>query len=360
MGYTEIRWLSRFDGTGYGIWGRRTVEAIQSSIEFMVGAGCPYILPKDDPLAILQQLKLENPISIYNYIPTFPLKEGEGWCTCTELRRPPENQIYNMNNSKFVLALGDWCANVYKECLDEPEKVFPINFPLPARLYGVKGRKVKFQLDDYKFKFLFVGRIDVRKNIPPLIEAFKTEFGKNKDVCLLLKLTGEERLCVPKWLMRKNLSKNIFWVPDRVETMSELLRGVNAYVCTDFGEGWGAPCTEAMLCGVPTIMPNHSGHLNYGNKGNSWLIDVGDWEKIGYDKENTYPDLLPPHAEVKFPKEDSIRKNMAEVYETFKDVERENYQYNNKVIEALKVERIVNYKYVLEQFKTAFKYIKEV
>ena len=146
---------------------------------------------------------------------------------------------------------------------------------------------------------------------------------------------------------------------DTVPYMADLLRSVNAYVCTDFGEGWGGPCTEAMLCGVPTIMPNHSGHLNYGNKKNSWLIDVGDWEHIGYDKPNMYPLLLPPSAQVKFPKEESIKRQMAKVYFEFQDFERESYQYHPKIVEALKVEEIVSYKYVLNQFITAFEWIAE-
>jgi len=358
LNYVEILWLSQFDTTGYGIWARRSVEAIQSSNDFLVGISSPFRLAKIDPLAILQEIKLEKPIVVHNYIPNYAIPKEHGFCTCSELRQPPEDQLYNLNKARFVLALGNWCSDMYKTCLDQPEKVFPVNFPLPKRLYNVNGPTVKFDIpDNFKFKFLFVGRIDIRKNIEALIRCFKEEFGDNKEVCLLLKLTGEEDICVPKWLMDQRLTNNIFWVPDRVENMADLLRSVNAYVCTDFGEGWGAPCTEAMLCGIPVIMPNHSGHLNYGHKFNSWLINVGDWEHIGYKKTNEYPTLLPPSAMVKYPKEDSIRKQMASVYEQFKDCKREDYRHHVKIIEASKVETIVSYRYVLNQFKKAFNWI---
>jgi len=358
--YKEILWLSKFDETGYGIWARRNVEVIQSSNDFLLGISSYHRLPPTDSISILQEINLEKPYIVHNFIPNYTLKEGEGFCTCSELREPPQDQIYNLNKAEFVLTLGNWCTKVYKDCLDEPEKVFPVNFPLPKQYYRVNGPTVKFDIPDhYKFKFLFVGRIDIRKNIDTLIRAFKEEFGNNNEVCLLLKLSGEEYTCVPKWLMDQKLTKNIFWVPDRVENIADLLRSVNAYICTDFGEGWGAPCTEAMLCGVPTIMPNHSGHLNYGNKFNSWLIDVNDWEYIGYGKTNYYPHLLPPSSMVKYPKEDSIRANMAKVYEQFKDAKREEYQHHVKIQEALKIETIVSYRYILEQFKTAFKWISE-
>ena len=360
MDYKEILWLNRFDNTGYGIWARRSVEAIQSSNDFLVAISPGFKLPQIDPLAILQEIRLEDPIVVHNYIPNYILPKGHGFCTCSELRKPPQDQLYNLNKARFVLALGNWCSDMYRTHLDEPAKVFPVNFPLPKRLYGVNGNTVKFDIPGkFKFKFLFVGRIDIRKNIDTLIRCFKEEFEDNKEVCLLLKLTGEEDICVPKWLMDQRLTNNIFWVPDRVENMADLLRSVNAYVCTDFGEGWGAPCTEAMLCGVPTIMPNHSGHTNYGHKHNSWLIDVKKWEYIGYEKENHYPSLLPPSAMVKYPKEDSIRANMANVYEQFKDAKRKDYKYHVKIQEALKVETIVSYRYVLNQFKKAFNWIAE-
>ena len=358
--YKEILWLSEFNGTGYGVWGRRTVNAVQSSNDFLIKIRCYYPLSKIDPLRPLQEIEVKNPFIVHNFVPNYGIGKDEGFCTCTELKKPPDDQIYNLNRAKFVLALGDWCTKVYKECLDEPEKVFPVNFPFPKRLYSPSGPTVKFDIpDNYKFKFLFVGRIDIRKNIDTLIRCFKEEFGDNKEVCLLLKLTSEQQFCVPKWLMDQNLTKNILWVPDRVEYMAELLRSVNAYVCTDFGEGWSAPCTEAMLCGIPVIMPNHSGHLNYGNEFNSWLIDVNDWEYIGHNKINIYPDLLPPSAMVKYPKEDSICENLSQVYEQFKDAKREDYIYHVKIQEALKVEKIVSNRYVLEQFKTAFKWIAE-
>ena len=360
LNYKEILWLNRFDGTGYGIWARRSVEAIQSSNDFLVAISPQFRLPQADPLAILQEIKLKDPIIVHNYIPNYTTPKDHGFCTCTELRQPPQDQLYNLNQARFILSLGNWCSDVYKDCVDNPEKVFPVNFPLPKRLYHVNGSSVKFNIpDNFKFKFLFVGRIDIRKNIDTLIRCFKEEFGNNSEVCLLLKLTGEEDICVPKWLMDQKLTKNIFWVPDRVENMADLLRSVNAYVCTDFGEGWGAPSTEAMLCGVPVIMPNHSGHLNYGNKHNSWLIDVKDWEYIGYGKTNHYPELLPASAMVKYPKEDSVKKQMAKVYEQFKDVKREEYKHHVKIQEALKVETIVSYPYVLNQFKKAFDWIGE-
>ena len=157
---------------------------------------------------------MKDPYIIHNYIPKYKINgEKEGFCTCSELRVPPENQLYHLNESKFVLALGEWCTKMYKECLDEPEKVFPVNFPFPRRLYSPIGSTVKFDVPEkYKFKFLFVGRIDIRKNIDTLIRCFKEEFGDNKEVCLLLKITAEGFFSTPRWLMDQRPSNNIFWV----------------------------------------------------------------------------------------------------------------------------------------------------
>ena len=52
--YTEILWGSHFGTNGYGVWGRRSVEAIQSSNDFLVKINAPYPLDNRDPLRPLQ------------------------------------------------------------------------------------------------------------------------------------------------------------------------------------------------------------------------------------------------------------------------------------------------------------------
>jgi glycosyltransferase involved in cell wall biosynthesis len=264
-----------------------------------------------------------------------------------------------MEDSLFVLALSSHSTNIYKECLSQPDKVFKVNFPFFRGDYSPVGPYVKWKenLDKYKFKFLFVGRIDVRKNIKTLIKAFNSEFGKSKDVCLILKIYSPD-YNVPIWLNKQKLSNNILWLKDKISNMSVLYRSVNAYICSDLGEAWGGPCTEAMLCGLPTIAPRHSGHLDYMDDNNSYLIDVEDeWKPIGRRKDNIYENLLPSDGLVKYPIFDSIKEKMRETYEEFKDLSREETLTHPKIAEALKVQQRVDEKTIYNQLNTCFDWV---
>jgi len=354
-----IRWIGTFDQSGYGVWSRRNVFALMKSKNYIVKVKPRVRLEKIDALYGLTQIPdpTDDMITVHNLIPLYPLSERKaGFCTATEIGKPTDEMIYNMNNADFVLALSDYSTEVYRKVIDNKDKIFTVNFPIPKGLYSPEGPKISFQIPQhYKFKFLFVGRIDIRKNIPALIQAFKEEFGHKKDVCLLLKLTSPD-YCIPKWIMDIRPTKNIFWIPDFIADIPKLYRSVNSYVCADLGEGWGAPCCEAMLSGLPTIMPRHSGHLSYGNDKNSYLVDVGKWEHIGY-RENKYAQLLPPYGIIKQPNMDNLKLKLREVYNEFKGLEKNEYVKHPKIKEALKVQEIVDYPYVFKQLDKAFTWV---
>jgi glycosyltransferase involved in cell wall biosynthesis len=268
--------------------------------------------------------------------------------------------VENMEEALFILALSSYSTNIYKEILSQPEKVFSVNFPFFRGDHTPTGKVIKWaNLDKYKFKFLFVGRIDVRKNIEALIKAFNEEFGNSKDVCLILKIYSPD-INVPLWLNQQKLSNNIFWLKDKISNMSVLYRSVNAYICTDLGEAWGGPCTEAMLCGIPTIAPRHSGHLDYMRDDNSYLIDVEDeWKPIGKRKSNIYENLLPSNGLVKYPILDSIKEKMRETYNDFKGLSRKEVLNQPKIKKALDVQKIVDEKTVFNNLDRAFNWVEK-
>jgi len=170
---------------------------------------------------------------------------------------------------------------------------------------------------------------------------------------------GSDRYCVPTIFYELDLPKNIYWMTDFVPDTSMLYRSMNAYIATDCGEGWGAPTTEAMLCGIPTIAPRHSGHLDYMDDDNSFLIDVGDWRYIGFDTkkeyglDNYYMDLLSPQLQWKVPILEDIKMKMRMCYEKYKDMNRSEVISDQMIQNALKVHEITSEEYVGEQLKKA-------
>lgn len=358
----EVLWENTFDKSGYGIWGRKCVETLSYSDKYKIGISArgKIILPVDD-LYRFQNSVLKNPIRVINLIPVRgnpPNGKICGYCTCTEIKNPPREQIENMNKAKFILALGSHSTKVYKESLKDPEKVFKVNFPIFRGEMLPWGKKLTFKKYRNKFKFLFVGRIDVRKNIKILIDAFKEEFGNNRNVILILKIYSPN-YNIPMWIKNKNPSDNIVWFMDKIGDMSLLYRACDAYVTADLGEAWSAPTQEAMLCGLPTIAPRHSGHLDYMNDENSWLVDVGDWEHIGFREHNLYERLLPPTGLVKYPDIENLKSKMRDVYETFKGKSKKEVLDHPKIKKALESQKVCEQSTVFKQLDKALTWVYE-
>lgn len=349
----EINWINNFGPNGYGICGRRYVEILHKLGYPIKITPVPYISPTD-PLSKLVDVELENPLDIYHAIPTFP---QEAFYTVTEVRKPPDYMNYALDQSNFIMTQSEFCKKTFSRITDS-EKIHVVNFPFPNS-YNPDGPNYILKTgNEFSFKFMTVARIDVRKNPTMLFTAFAEELGNEKDVCLVAKL-GSDRYCIPKMFYDMKLPKNILWMRDFVPDTTMLYRSMDAYVCADNGEGWGAPTTEAMLCGLPTIAPRHSGHLDYMDDNNSYLVEVGDWEHIGFDYEhqdrlvNLYPNLLAPMLEWKVPKIDSLKKQIAHVYETYKDIPKRERRMMPLIKNSIDVRKIVSEKYVGRQLMEA-------
>lgn len=356
----DIEWRGTFDVSGYGIWGRKMVKVLLESGKYRIRlVSVRGRLPVKDELFHLQDTKLNDPIKVENLIPTFaPVGGKTGFCTCTELRKPPQEQIDNLEKANFVIALSNFSTKAYKSVVSNPEKVHTVSFPMFRGEYNPYGKRIKLEGLEDKFVFLTVGRIDVRKNLETLIKCFSEEFGDNKNVVLILKIYSPD-YCIPLWIKQQNPSDNILWLSERIPEMDYLYRSVQCYVATDLGEAWGGPTQEAMLCGIPTIAPKHSGHLDYMNAENSWQIEVSGWKPIGVREDNRYARLLPPDAQVKYPLEDSIKSKMIDVYEEFKGMERIDVLKHPKIQQAVATQKLVDAGTILKQFNDAFDWVEK-
>jgi len=344
----DVTWLNNFGPNGYGICGRGYVKILRDLGYNIKIFPYPYMDEKDE-LFPLTKTKVENPLDVYHAIPTV-LKEA--FYTVTEVRTPPDFMAYPLKEAKLILTQSKFCKESFSKVTD-PKKIHVVNFPFFKDEFQSVGPVYKLHMNKkHKFKFFSVARVDVRKNVDVLMRAFAEVFGNNKDVCLIMKM-GSDRYCIPKMFYDLKLPKNIYWMTEYVEDTSMLYRAMNAYVAADCGEGWGAPTTEAMLTGLPTIAPRHSGHLDYMNDDNSFMIEVGDWEYIGYRKDNLYPDLLAPQLEWKRPDVESLKAQMWDCYQKFKDRNRDSVLEDPMIKNALEVRKIVNKDYVGAQLKQA-------
>ncbi len=111
----------------------------------------------------------------------------------------------------------------------------------------------------YSFKFICNAAWDPRKNIPGMIHAFKNEFRKNEDVCLIIKtmnmgLTESVQNEVRKIKFNKD-SANVIVKEEKFkpEALASFYTSGDCFLLPTHGEAWGLPLFEALACGVPVI-----------------------------------------------------------------------------------------------------------
>ena len=105
---------------------------------------------------------------------------------------------------------------------------------------------------------LFVGRIEPRKNVVGLLNAFDyvKKRGK-KDLCLVV-VGNQDRIFKENDLLRKiremKLNSDVIFTGGvSEEDLSILYNGAEVLVYPAFAEGFGLPVLEAMACGTPVI-----------------------------------------------------------------------------------------------------------
>jgi glycosyltransferase involved in cell wall biosynthesis len=132
--------------------------------------------------------------------------------------------------------------------------------------------------------FINVGKWEVRKGHNELLEAFNKAFTPEDKVELWMLnhnpfIKQENEVWKTKYLASP-MGGSIRILP-RVNSQRELSAIFNS---VDFGvfpahaEGWNLEPLELMACGVPSIVTNYSGHTEYLNDTNSFLVEPNGME----------------------------------------------------------------------------------
>lgn len=197
-----------------------------------------------------------------------------------EVDKIPPFWAKSLNTVDRVWVPSTWMKEVYKKSgVIKPIDVVPGGVDL--NLFN-EYREPLIQKDG-KFRFLFVGKWEHRKGIDILLKAYADEFKKDEDVELVL-LAESIKMFIPNF----NIYRELFdlrlasdraklkiiegMIPD-YKGMGRLYRSCDCFVKPTRGEGWNLPLIEAMACGLPSIVTNHSAHTDYANEKNAYLLN---------------------------------------------------------------------------------------
>src|SRR6516165_7809948 len=129
------------------------------------------------------------------------------------------------------------------------------------------------------FTFLHISSGLARKGIEELITAYCLGFSSRDPVLLVIKTFDNPTNTIDSWVMRltrrSNHSPAIQIISEELDEhqMDFLYHVADALVLPSRGEGFNLPAAEGMARGLPVILTRHSGHLDFCNDENSFLID---------------------------------------------------------------------------------------
>jgi glycosyltransferase involved in cell wall biosynthesis len=159
--------------------------------------------------------------------------------------------------------------------------------------------------ENRRFRFLCNARWQARKGTADLIDAFCREFGPDEPVELVLRCiaTGREPLIEEHVAALRQPHPPIVGISRQFDgdAIVDLYRNCDAFVLPTKGEGWGLPIVEAMACGLPVIVTNHSAPADYLDHSIAYLIGVASmipaYDPIWYPHRTAYGQWAQPDVE---------------------------------------------------------------
>jgi len=125
---------------------------------------------------------------------------------------------------------------------------------------------------------LYVGSLNKRKNLAPLIEAIPRL--KNKDLQLIIVGSGSEKKRLEQVVQNEGVSRQVRFlsgVPN--EDLPSLYHGARVFIYPSLYEGFGIPIIESLLCKTPVIL-NHGSCFHEAAGEGGLYVDVSNSMKL--------------------------------------------------------------------------------
>ncbi len=225
-----------------------------------------------------------TPLGCHKYEPTYSIV----W-TMFETQETPYDFIRHISKMDEVWFPSKFCYDTFTKARLDPTKARIMPLGVNTEVFTPKEKYVS---SSDTFKFGTVVGWSERKGISMLLKSYLEEFNRDKDNVLLIirggyypkeKIINEINLAKGEAtkVMPREKQCDIYLcyriIP--VSRMPDFFKMLNCVVYPSLGEGFGMPILEGMSCGIPGIVTNATGHVDFCNDLNSYLINVGRIDK---------------------------------------------------------------------------------
>lgn len=187
--------------------------------------------------------------------------------TTTEVDGIPGNWVKCLNEMDEIWATSNFAKKAFKDS-GVVKPIFTMHEGVDPDLFH-PGIAPFASPPKEKFRFFTNFAWGKRKGVDVLFKAFRQEFSKKEDVCLMVKVLksyhGHKIKDELKLVYDRRGAAQVYIYDIEVQRY-ELARMYNmghVFLWPSRGEGFGLPPLEALACGMPVIASNHSSHLEF-------------------------------------------------------------------------------------------------
>lgn len=224
-------------------------------------------------LKIWHQFDLAARIGKGNYY-AFPIFELDTFNT---------REINHLLSCDHLFVCSEWAKKILiNNNINVPIDVIPLG--ADQDIFNAEKNKSKPILD--KYIFLTIGKWEHRKSHDILIECFNKAFNSNDTVELWLAtynpFLNQEELNSWLKLIANSAMKDKIRIFNRLNTQNDIASLIQYSSCGVYisrAEGWNLELLETICMNKPVIATNYSGHTQFCNDDNSFLIDISETEK---------------------------------------------------------------------------------
>jgi glycosyltransferase involved in cell wall biosynthesis len=245
-----------------------TLQTFRRARELGVPTVLDYPIP---PYQVVERLMSEEERLVPAYAPTLQGHYFEGW-----RRRRYDDEVALADR---IIMLSSYHQRTFESIGVPPERTFIAPLCVDTELFTPAAEP-----PDGTFRIAFIGQITQRKGISYLVDGFLRAELADAELLFIGRAVGTSA----PWISTPRV-RHIPAVP-RSE-LPAILRTCHVSALPSLIEGFGATTVEAMACGLPAIVSEHSlGHDVIEDGVDGWVLPIRDADGIAACLRKLYDD----------------------------------------------------------------------